>query len=257
MEVHTLVIARKIMQGVDLACKIMLLSLQLEGAAMDERAVTRTWLNRQLDESKARQEELRTAYDEARNKLDQDFEDAIRKEAARVEAVVNILRLEFGVVDRDAHIAPPKVHDLAGLTAADAACQVLSEAGSDMHVSDITHELISRGVSFSGATPQQSVYVALMRDNRVEKAGRGRFKLAGSATTGSQATVHRVGPVSGTESLLKEVGKPLHVKEILHLLLERGMVSGSRRPLAMLSGSLRKSSKFKLFGPETFGLAEW
>jgi len=69
--------------------------------------------------------------------------------------------------------------------------------------------------------------------------------------------LNKRGPVTCSYDVLKAAGHPMHVKAILAELYAMGFRSNARRPDAMLSGTLRQSSRFRPCGHDTWALAEW
>ncbi len=60
----------------------------------------------------------------------------------------------------------------------------------------------------------------------------------------------------GAFMLLKEVGKPLHAKEIHHRLTEGGVRIRGKTPITSIAISLSRDKRFKKIAPNTFKLAE-
>ena len=60
-----------------------------------------------------------------------------------------------------------------------------------------------------------------------------------------------------TATLLKEIGKPLHVDEIVRILDERGQKVKRETLIGNLARYVKASLIFARFGPNVFGLKEW
>lgn len=65
------------------------------------------------------------------------------------------------------------------------------------------------------------------------------------------------GPIHGAYDVLKAEDKPMHVRAILSSLMAQGFRSNAKRPIAMLSGTMKRSRRFVLCGHDTWALAEW
>ncbi len=63
-----------------------------------------------------------------------------------------------------------------------------------------------------------------------------------------------VGAVEATKLLLKEIGHPLHINDILRLLKAEGWTTSSKSPKINLSTMLTRSKQFKKPGPGMYGL---
>lgn len=138
-----------------------------------------------------------------------------------------------------------------GLTALEAAYEVLKEAGEPLNVSELSRRMLSRGLwSTKGATPGQTVASSIAMDiqangssSRFRRVSRGLFTLntppapqisppeaAPRSSPTQPVTGTVVEPLSfadAAEHVLKRFGqrRPMHYKEITRRALELGLIA--------------------------------
>lgn len=159
--------------------------------------------------------------------------------------------------------APRRTSELRRKTVAQAAAAVLAKEGRPLTVSEITAAILAGGARFDSKTPDKTVATTLYRNPQFVKVAPGTFALvtrsdaAAMSPKSRTGRLNEVGAVRLTETLLREEGKPMHVREILRQLQEQGFRTYAARPEAMLSGTLRRSKKFAPLGDDNWGLVEW
>ena len=152
------------------------------------------------------------------------------------------------------------------MTILEAAIQVLKEGAEPLHVNEITRRILSRRLwKTSGKTPSATVGAKLYSDIR-EKGETSPFILHASQTfdlrdkkSSGEVTAHRMKVRDAAIAVLKEAGKPLHVREITRLILSKGLwkTSGKTPDATVGSRLYSDRSVFTLPKPKTFGLVEW
>lgn len=149
---------------------------------------------------------------------------------------------------------PAKIHtpdQQQGLTALQAAYEVLKEAGEPLNASELARRMLSQGLwSTNGATPGQTVASSIAIDihangssSRFRRVSRGLFMLnmPPAPQDSPPATTPRVSPaqpvtggdveplsfVDAAEQVLKRFGqrRPMHYKEITRRALELGLIA--------------------------------
>lgn len=111
-------------------------------------------------------------------------------------------------------------------------------------------------------TKAREAYVAEV--TRQGMSGASSMGVRGVARTSSRRTGHRGGVSAGRsrtlgaeiERLLRDVGEPLHVSQILEKLADRGVVVRGQRPTTNIAATMHRSSRFRNLGRNTWELAD-
>jgi len=143
------------------------------------------WLQREHDmlvEQIARRETDIQPMKEAIDVLERTiarFELDIRIYQERLERIDDRLaRLEMAE-ERELEMGPEN-NRFADMTIADAAYEVLKEAGRGIHVKEIWEALSRGGLRSSAQRPTLSVTTALLRDNRFRRVGKNTYAIVGT-----------------------------------------------------------------------------
>jgi hypothetical protein len=227
---------------------------------------------------KALSEQLREYVADLQSELEQvrrDAEALAQREddvRARLEAANEILQRERSVpedVSLQRALIETEVETthspraLRGRTIADAAALVLADRSAPMKVREIADELKDGGLLGGSRDPWRTLNSTLIRNpSRFLKVGPGKYALRphGGANARSERKGlrrKRRGLVRWAYDVLQGRRKPLHVRDILDQMTAEGFTYATQRPTAMLSGSLKKSPRFRLCGGDVWALAEW
>lgn len=211
---------------------------------------------------------LRVSLEERLTQVDSEIERLARLRQAIEQRLVAVAQLLNNPLD-DMELLPPRRRDevrtgddLKGKTVPDACEIVLREHGGPMKVADIVSQITSRGLRIASVTPWRTVNTALLRNRkRFVKFAPGTYTLApragDAASAASHARLNKRGPVVHAHDVLAEARRPMHIKDILSIMLKQGFKTNAGRPEAMLSGTLKQSRRFRLVGGDIWALAEW
>lgn len=215
----------------------------------------------------------KTALQRQSEQLLQHIQEHVR-EQAEIEkriAAADVLLSEFDVgpaamepllIADETPAKPGAKPNLTGMTVVQACATVLSQQNRPMKVAELTRAIYDGGIRLKSQTPDRSVAVLLQRNRRFMRVAPGTFALVRAHDPTHQPTRQRSGrlnaegAIKGTERILKESGKPMHVRDIFVALEATGFRSNAKRPQAMLSGTLKRSPRFRLVGGDRWALAE-
>ncbi|MCE5324651.1 winged helix-turn-helix domain-containing protein [bacterium] len=151
-------------------------------------------------------------------------------------------------------------NNFVGLTVVEACTTVLLQAKRPMKIAELASAIYDGGIRLKSQAPTRSITVILERNQNFARVAPGTYALVNQqeykSITQKQSAIrlNKEGALKGSERILKEKGRPMHVREILSALKETGFRSNAKRPEAMLSGTLKRSTKFKLVGGDTWDL---
>jgi hypothetical protein len=128
--------------------------------------------------------ELMTRLKQLQNEVDRDGRKlheltvtlANRKRA--IQAIEELIRLEGGEDAEDSKVTAFPVKPEPGTSQiADGVYAVLQERGVPVHYSELTKEVLLRGVEIGGKNPANTLLAHLSRDDRFYRPGRGTYAL--------------------------------------------------------------------------------